>query len=355
MPMFDQEKSDAFADRMVDMLNESSLSLMVCIGHKTGLFDTLDRLSPATSDQIAFEAGLKERYVREWLGAVVVGNIVAYDPQSGHYWLPPEHAAWLTRSAGSDNLASTLQFIPVMAGVIEEVVSCFQNGGGVPYEAFPDFHHTNADSSRSLQDERLVEVELRLAPGLVERLQAGIRVADIGCGQGHVLNLMAEAFPRSRFTGYDFVPANITAATEEAARMSLDNVDFQVKDIALLDATGEFDLITGFDVIHDQAHPDVVLKRVATALKPDGLFFMVDIQASSHLHENHEHVLGPFLYTVSCMHCMTVSLAMNGAGLGTMWGEQKALEMLAEAGFARVEVKQIEGDSVNNYYLAKLR
>jgi len=114
----------------------------------------------------------------------------------------------------------------------------------------------------------------------------------------------------------------------------------------------EFDLITVFDAIHDQAKPDEVLKRIAAALKQDGVLLMMDIAASSHLHENVDHFLGPFLYTVSCMHCMTVSLAQDGAGLGTMWGEQTALRMLADAGFKKVDVKQRENDILNNYYIA---
>jgi hypothetical protein len=106
-------------------------------------------------------------------------------------------------------------------------------------------------------------------------------------------------------------------------------------------------------VIHDQAQPRTVLKNVAAVLKQGGTFLMVDIKASSDVQENLDHPMGPFLYTVSTMHCMTVSLARNGEGLGAMWGEQKALEFLAEAGFTDVTVKQVEGDPFNNFYIAK--
>ncbi|GAC1611490.1 MAG: hypothetical protein NVS3B26_24870 [Mycobacteriales bacterium] len=113
-----------------------------------------------------------------------------------------------------------------------------------------------------------------------------------------------------------------------------------------------FDLITAFDAVHDQAQPAQMLAGIAAALRPDGVFLCVDIAASSHVHENSDHPLGPFLYTISCMHGMTVSLAYDGQGLGAMWGEQMATKMLNDAGFGNVEVKKVEGDILNNHYVA---
>jgi 2-polyprenyl-3-methyl-5-hydroxy-6-metoxy-1,4-benzoquinol methylase len=180
-------------------------------------------------------------------------------------------------------------------------------------------------------------------PGLYERLKKGIRVADIGCGQGQIGNLLAQAFPQSQFIGYDFVAENILAARSEAERMGLANSHFEVRDVSTLEMLAEFDLITAFDAIHDQAKPEVVLQRTAAALKPDGIFIMVDIAASSNLAENINHPMGPLLYTISCMHCMTVSLALDGAGLGTVWGKELATKMLYDAGFQKVDLKEVEG------------
>jgi 2-polyprenyl-3-methyl-5-hydroxy-6-metoxy-1,4-benzoquinol methylase len=123
-------------------------------------------------------------------------------------------------------------------------------------------------------------------------------------------------------------------------------------DAAKLTGPARFDFITTFDAIHDQAHPDRVLEGIASMLRPGGTYLCVDIAASSRLEENMAHPLGPLLYTVSCMHCMTVSLAYGGAGLGTVWGEQKALEMMRAAGFTDTKVKRVEGDILNNYYVA---
>ncbi len=349
---FDQAKSEAFAGRMLEVLNNAAIALMTSIGHQVGLFDAMADQPPATSQQIAEAAGLNERYVREWLGAMVTGQVVDYNPADATYSLPPEHAAWLTRAAGINNLAIQAQYIPLLAQVEDPIIECFRNGGGVPYSAYPRFQRLMAEDSAAIHDAALIDTILPLVPGLRERLQSGIEVADIGCGRGHAINLMAQAFPKSRFVGYDFSEEGIRAGRNEAHGLGLTNAQFEVRDVTRLDMQEQFDLITAFDVIHDQAQPAQVLQGIADALRAEGVFLMVDIGASSNLHENMDFMLAPFMYTISCMHCMTVSLALNGAGLGAMWGEQKARHMLAEAGFTRVEVKQIEGDLFNNYYIA---
>src|SRR6266700_623808 len=239
-----------------------------------------------------------------------------------------------------------------MANVQDEVVACFSQGGGVPYSSFPQFQRLMAEDSAQIFDVSLIQTTLPSIPGLVERLQAGIDVADIGCGSGHAINLMAQAFPNSRFVGYDISEEGIAAAQAEARRLGVSNARFEVQDVSRLDTPGYYDLITAFDAIHDQVRPMEVLQAVAKALRPHGAFLMVDIAASSVLQENLGHPLAPFLYTISCNHCMTVSLAENGAGLGTMWGEQVASQMLREAGFAQLKVKHIKGDIANSYYIA---
>ncbi|HEV2761845.1 MAG TPA: class I SAM-dependent methyltransferase, partial [Pyrinomonadaceae bacterium] len=189
--------------------------------------------------------------------------------------------------------------------------------------------------------------------GLADALRRGIDVLDVGCGRGRALPLMAEAFPLSRFTGYDFSEEVVAEANAEAARKGLTNLRYVVKDAATLADVERFDLITAFDAIHDQAQPAKVLAGISRALKSDGVFLMQDIAGSSHLHKNMELPLAPMLYTISCMHCMTVSLALGGAGLGTMWGEELASSMLADAGFQSVAVQRLPHDVMNCYYVAK--
>lgn len=351
----DGAKSQEFAERFLGDLNTSAVVLMTSIGHQVGLFDAMADMPPATSKKIAAAAGLNERYVREWLAAMVTGRVIDHDPDEGTYSLPAEHAAWLTRGAGVDNLAVTAQYIPLLAQVEEPMIAAFRQGGGVPYSAYPRFHRLMAEDSGVIHDVALLDKIIPLVPGLPERLKTGLDVADVGCGSGHAVNLMAQAFPESRFVGYDFSDEGIATGRAEATDKNLTNARFEVRDVAALTEIDRFDFITAFDAIHDQAQPAQVLARIAEAIRPDGEFLMVDIRASSRLHENMDHPLGPFLYTISTMHCMTVSLALDGMGLGTVWGEQKAREMLADAGFARVDVEAVEGDLFNSYYIARKR
>jgi len=194
---------------------------------------------------------------------------------------------------------------------------------------------------------------LPLVDGLVDSLRKGIGVLDVGCGSGHAINLMAKAFPNSRFVGYDFSKKAIVAAKAEAKRLKLDNAQFAAKDVATLNEPKKYDLITAFDSIHDQAKPTRVLKAISKSLRPDGVFLLVDVAASSNLHENLQHPLGPFLYSISTMHCMTVSLAYRGEGLGTVWGEQLAKQKLSDAGFKSMEIRKVPGDILNSYYIAR--
>jgi SAM-dependent methyltransferase len=350
---FDPAKAEAFAGQMLDVINKAAVALMTSVGHRTGLFDAMAGLPPATSAGIAEAAGLNERYVREWLGAMATGGVVEYDAAAETYKLPAEHAAFLTRAAVPNNIAVTTQFIPVLGAVEDQIVERFRRGGGVPYSAYPRFHEVMAEESNQTVVSALTDSILPLVPGLVERLQAGIEVLDVGCGRGRALIAMAQAFPQSRFTGYDFSEEGVAAARAEAARLELGNVRFEVQDAAEIGDEARYGLITAFDAIHDQAQPRRVLKAIRGALTGDGVFLMQDIRASSHVHKNMDHPIGPFTYTVSCLHCMTVSLALGGEGLGAAWGEEKALELLNEAGFGPVEVRQLPHDIINNYYIVR--
>jgi 2-polyprenyl-3-methyl-5-hydroxy-6-metoxy-1,4-benzoquinol methylase len=230
----DQARIDAFGQKMVETLNHAGLALMISIGHRNGLFEVLSRLPAATSEQIAVEAGQNERYVREWLGAMVTGGVVEYRPEDRTYHLPAEHASWLTRASSPNNVAASMQWVAVLGHVEDHVL-------------------------------------------------------DVGCGSGRAVNEMAASSPQSRFTGYDAAEEGIAAANAEAARRGLTNVRFEEQDVAVMGARAVFDLITAFDSIHDQARPDAVLRNIASALAPNGTFLMQDISGSSHVHTDIEH------------------------------------------------------------------
>jgi SAM-dependent methyltransferase len=351
--LLDMTRVEAFGQQIGDVLNHATLALLMSIGHQVGLFDTLGELPAASSHEIAGAAGLQERYVREWLGGMTVARVVEYDVDQRTYWLPREHAMFLTRAAGPDNLAGAAQFIALLAGVESRVVDCFRRGGGVPYSEYTEFHRLMAEDSGAVFDAALIDAILPLVPELPERLRDGIDVADIGCGSGHAINLIAGAYPRSRCVGYDFSEEGIAAGRAEAAGLGLGNAEFVVRDVTDLREYERFDLVTAFDAIHDQAHPAQVLAGIAASLRPGGVFLMIDIQASSSLEDNLDNPFATFLYGVSTMHCMTVSLSLEGDGLGTVWGEQKARQMLADAGFTSVEVAHVEADAFNAYYIAR--
>ena len=355
-PELDPSKADAFAGRLLSALNDGALCLMIAVGHRVGLFDAMRELRPSTSDEIARHAGLNERYVREWLGAMVTGRVIEIDPEVNRFWLPQEHAAFLTRAAGADNIAVFSQYISLLGSVEDEIVACFKRGGGVPYSKFPRFHAVMAEDSGQSVLSSLETHIVPLVPGLADRLAAGIQMLDVGCGRGRIMNRLAELYPKSRFTGIDLSSEAILTAWEAAAEKKLRNVEFMVTDLSNFDEKAEaeaFDFVTTFDAIHDQAKPLNVLKGIHRTLRNDGVYLMQDIKGSSQVYKNIDHPLGTFLYTVSCLHCMTVSLAQGGEGLGAMWGEEKTREYLTQAGFRSIAKHELAHDIQNNWYVVR--
>jgi len=195
-----------------------------------------------------------------------------------------------------------------------------------------------------------------LVSGLAQQLTKGIRVLDVGCGRGRIMNRLAELYSKSRFTGLDLSREAVEFARSESTKKSLKNIEFKVADLSDFDVKAEpaaYDFITTFDAVHDQAKPLNVLKGIHRALTPDGVYLMQDIKGSSHVQNNLAHPIGTLLYTISCMHCMTVSLAQGGEGLGAMWGEEKTREYLERAGFRSIEKHELAHDVQNNWYVVR--
>jgi 2-polyprenyl-3-methyl-5-hydroxy-6-metoxy-1,4-benzoquinol methylase len=351
---FDPAKAEAFAGNLVTTLNHGALCLMISVGHRSGLFETMSKMAPATSSEIAAQAGLNERYVREWLGAMATGGVVEVDPATVKFSLPAEHAGFLTRAAAADNLAVFAQYIPLLGAVEDDIVDCFRKGGGVPYSRYTRFHDVMAEDSGQSVLSSLESHILPLVPGLHDLLSKGVRMLDVGCGRGRILNRLASLYPASRFVGLDLSHEAVAYARNQASSAGRDNIEFQAIDLSDFDRTAEvesFDFITTFDAIHDQAKPLNVLKGIQRALTLDGVYLMQDISGSSHIHKDIGHPLGTLLYTISCMHCMTVSLAQGGEGLGAMWGEERTREYLHKAGFRSVVTHRLAHDIQNNWYV----
>jgi ubiquinone/menaquinone biosynthesis C-methylase UbiE len=348
----EKSTTERFSERTLQIINDAALALMMSVGHRTGLFDCMSTLPASTLAQIAAAAQLNERYVREWLGAMVTGGIVDHDPKAETYFLPPEHAACLTRAASPNNVAVTAQWIAVLGGVEDAVVDAFRHGRGVPYSAYHRFHAVMADESEQTVVEGLRDHILPLATGLIARLERGIDVLDVACGSGRAVIAMAGAFPNSRFAGIDLSAEAIAAGRAEISRRRVRNASLIHGDAGDLWLDDSFHLVTAFDAIHDQSRPARVLDRIRAALRPGGVLLIQDVAGHTRLADNAGMPLAPFQYTISCMHCMSVSLAAGGPGLGAMWGREKALEMLEAAGFDDVRVETLPHDPINFYYVA---
>ncbi len=359
-----EDKGKDFSEKLSDILNYGALNLAMGLGYRCGLFDVMDALhGPEPARVIAEKAGLSNRYVEEWLGVMVTGGIVVLSKdQEGRdlFYLPKAHGDLITRRAGNNNMGVYTQEIPLLtASVFEAVLGGFKTGDGVSYEMYPGFQKFMTELADAKHRQVLVSRFLpSVAHGeMVKRLKTGISVCDIGCGEGVALMLMAEAFPKSRFVGMDISETVIGKANRTAKATNLRNITFQNRDAALLaddpNLAESMDYVTAFDAIHDQTRPLEALKGIYAMLRNGGVFSMVDIAASSHLEKNMEHPMGMFLYTVSLMHCMPVGLSGGGMGLGMMWGREKAVGLLQEAGFKEVSVEKIPEDAFNLHFLCK--
>lgn len=358
------ESKQPFAEKMAAILNYGALNLAMSIGYRTGLFDVMDEVhAPESASAIAARADLDDRYVTEWLGVMVCGGIVelSQGPQGEDLFeLPREHGDLLARRAGHNNLGVYTQEIPLLTQcALEGVVDGFKQGQGIPYAAYPQFQQFMSQLADAKQRRVLVDVFLPSVDDgrLVAALQAGLKVCDVGCGEGLAVLLMAEAFPKSEFIGVDLSEEVIQTATQRAQTQGITNAAFICADAARLSQKPNFreafDYVTAFDAIHDQTRPKEALDEIYAILKPGGIFSMIDIAADSRLKANRRHPMAAFLYTVSLMHCMPVGLADGGMGLGMMWGRQKAEAMLKDCGFYQVEINPIPEDAFNLHFLCR--
>jgi len=326
-----------FAGKLLNIYTGGVLTKLVEVGYQVGLFEA-SKGGPATSEELSERAGLKERYVREWLGAMTTSGIYSYDPESKRYTLPEEHAALLTGDT-AQNLCPHSRMINHFGSHLSKLIACFRAGGGIPYSAYrPDFTQCMDDVWRRIYDQQLSTGFIGAVEGLTEHLRKGIRVLDVGCGTGHAMNLLASEFSNSQFYGYDIAADAVESARTEAKKMGLSNSAFEVVDVTNLSGEPKFDLITAFDAIHDQKEPESVLRGINRTLAPGGTFLMIEFKFSSQVEDNVKNPFAPMYYGFSLMHCMPVSLAVGGKGLGAVWGEQTARQLLAEAGFRTVRV-----------------
>lgn len=339
---------EEFAGKLIETITGGLLTSLIEIGRRTRLFE-LATAGPATSAELAERGGLQERYVREWLAAMATADIFEYDAENRRFWLPVEHAAVLTGDT-YDNLAPLAYLVSVITRQDEAVAKCFTEGGGVAWDAYtPEIHDVMDVLWQPMYRDILIQQILPLGPGLVEKLDRGTRVADVACGAGNGTLVMARRFSNSIFVGYDLDADAISVARSRMEGLS--NVSFEVADAAALTSDRPFGAAFVFNAVHDQARPLEVLRSIQSILEPGGTFLMNEPRISSNLEDNIDNPVAPMTYAISLLHCMTVSLAEGGAGLGTGWGEQVAVALLSDAGFGPVEVHDAPGDPGNAIFV----
>lgn len=348
----DASRVEAFLGQLIGDWKGLFASIMTVLGDRLGLFRALSSSGPATSAQLAEATGCHERYVREWGNGLVAAGYLQHDAAARTYALTPEAALVLADESTPMGLSGAYENLGAMLRELDAVSDAFRRGGGVPIGQFgEDLFRGTSRMSASWHDHLLVQQWIPLVPSLAERLEAGIGVLDVGCGRGRALIRLATEYPASRFVGIDVHPPNLDAARAAAAAAGVsDRVRFDAADAAA-GLGGPHDLITTFDVVHDAADPEALLRAIRAAMAPDAEYLMLEINSGPDV-ESNVGPLGTMRYGLSLLYCMTTSLAAGGAGLGTCGMPEPVVRAMAAAtGFSSVERPEIHNPFNTLYVL----
>jgi 2-polyprenyl-3-methyl-5-hydroxy-6-metoxy-1,4-benzoquinol methylase len=335
-PPFDPERLQAFMGRVMGDMSGALLGFMGAIGDRLGLFGLL-AAGPLSAGELARRAGVDPRYVRDWLNALTTAGYLENDPVTGLYTLPPEHAMVLAAEGTPMFLGGAYQQIAGFAGVLDLVTEAMRERRGVPPSEYSDDMFAGMERmSATWIDHMLVQQWIPAIPGLEERLRAGARVADVGCGSGRALVALGRAFPDCELTGFDrFAPA-LERAAQNASAGGIDDRLRLVQRDAADGLYGPFDLITTFDMLHDARRPQAIAQCVRRALDPDGVWLLVEMNAGENVGQNAGPV-GTILYGTSVMFCTPTSIASGADGIGTLGlPESEVRRLCTDAGFRTV-------------------
>jgi SAM-dependent methyltransferase len=334
----DEQKLNDFLNRAVNDLAAGYGGVMVSLGWQLGLYRALAGAGPLSSLEVAKRAGCAERYVREWLNSQVAGGYVIYHRSSQTYELPPEQAYVLADENSPVYLPPAWEVPASMWFDQEKALEAFRTGDGVPWGDHDQRLFCGvAAFYRNAYRGQLVQNWLPALDGVVDRLTTGGTVADIGCGHGHSTVIMSEAYPKSRFRGFDVHPGSVAAARDNACKAGVaDRVEFSVATAKDFPATG-YDLICFFDCLHDLGDPIGAARHAHEALKPDGTVMVVEPFANDQVEENLNPV-SRLYYSASTTLCCAHSLSEEGGlALGAQAGQQRLQEVFEKAGFASLE------------------
>jgi methyltransferase family protein/winged helix-turn-helix protein len=352
-PALDMDKLQTFAFKVMDDVTAEWIAPLSTVGDRLGLFKTLADSGPVTSAEFAERAGIDERYGREWLSAMACKRYIDYDDGTKRFTLSPEHAMVLANTESPLYLMGLLVMAQPYYANIDLLAEAFRHGGGVPQERYGEHFWCGFEQfTYTFFRNSMVQDWLPTMPQVDAALRAGGSVADVGCGNGQALIILAQAYPEASFVGYDNYAPAIAAANENAKAAGLaDRLRYEVCDVTQ-GIPGTYDLITTFDVVHDMPKPRPALAEIKRALNPEGTYFVLEFNFYGDLQRNIDHPLGigAFGYSASTNYCMTQALAAGGEGTGTCMGEEKMRELATEAGFGQFRRMDFAGNPFNIFY-----
>ena len=332
-PSFDESKLNVFMEKVVGDMGAAMHATLVVVGDKLGLYKAMAGAGWLTPGELASRTNTAERYVREWLNAHAASGYVHYDAATGRYQLPAEQAFALT----SMDIPGAFHIISSCFKDEPKITQAFRTGEGVGWhEHDANLFFGTERFFRPNYEANLLSAWIPALDGVEGKMKAGATVADVGCGHGASTLLMAKAFPKSRFYGFDYHSGSIEYARHVAGRDGLqDQVAFEVASSKSYPQNGGYDLVAFFDCLHDMGDPAGAARHVLSTLKPDGTWMIVEPFANDKPEQNHNPV-GRIYYSASTMICTPASLAQEvGAALGAQAGEGRIREMVMAGGFTR--------------------
>lgn len=333
----DPEKLNAFLAQAVADMGAAMHMPVVLLGDKLGLYRAMRDGAPVSSEELSRRTGVRERYVREWLNANAASHYVEYDAATDTYHLTPEQSFALAQDDTALDLPGFSYMLASCMKDADKIADAFRSGKGFGWhEHDKDLFLGCERFFRPTYLTHLVSEWIPALTGVEEKLKAGGKAADVGCGHGASTLLMAKAYPNSSFHGFDYHEGSVAAARKRAAELDLDDkVQFETAPAARFSGSG-YDLVTFFDCLHDMGDPVGAARHVREVLHPDGVWMIVEPIASDDTAANHNPV-GRIFYSASAVFCVPASLSQEvGLGLGAQAGEKRLRDVLSEAGFTRV-------------------
>jgi 2-polyprenyl-3-methyl-5-hydroxy-6-metoxy-1,4-benzoquinol methylase len=352
-PAPDLNQALQFAFKVVGDLASAMNTPLIYIGDRLGIFKAMADGNPVTSEELAQKTGLTERYIREWMKAMIAAEYLIYNPETRRASLSQEHALVLAQEGSPVFVMGVAQMIPDHYSIIPKITEAFRKGGGVPYS---DYTHDTFEGTERLfetgYNNFLASTWIPAMPDVHKKLQTGAKVADVGCGRGKALLALAKAFPKSKYVGYDNYGPNIAYGNALASKEGVaDRLRFEERSANLLPQSADFDLVMTCDCLHDMVSPETCARSIYGALKQEGTWFCIEPNMRDNVEDNINPV-GKLFYSVSTLQCMTCSLAYGGAGYGAGMGEGNIRRVSQLAGFGHFKKLAVE-NPFNQFFEVK--